>query len=107
MDQHGTKSSFYEKVWRPQLNGALQRGTDIMTKGWPPGFIVEEGYRFHILDLLHDRAALPFTVVEETRADSEGFAIVKITPPLEVNTANQAVLYSDKPVDEGVLDAIH
>ena len=66
-----------------------------MTKDWPPGFPGEAGHR--------DRAALPFTVAEETRADSDGFAIVKIASPLEVNTANQTILYSGKPVDEGVV----
>ena len=108
MIQRGTKSSFYGKVlscnrYFPQLNGALQHGTEIRTNGWPPGYLIEAGHRFHIPALSLALDAPTFTATEKTRANSEGFAIIKITPPLGVNTVNQAVLYSDRPV----LDAIH
>lgn len=90
------RPGWYGKNWGPQwpqLHGALQFGSKIETRGWTPGFIVRAGTHFCI----HGNVGQLFTVADDVKADSDGFALLEITPELQTDSANGALLYPASP----------
>jgi len=91
----------------PQLDGAMQKGAQIVTKGWPPEAAIAIGYSFRILTpppyrtdggSIWPSSSGPFTVTKEAVSDSHGGVILDISPTLEEDTANGSLILERREI---------
>ncbi|WP_294189080.1 hypothetical protein [uncultured Sphingomonas sp.] len=83
----------------PMVNGAGQSGSQILLRGFKPGYAVREGLSF--FSIIHGGRRYLHQALADRVADASGVVLLPIAPMLRIQPANGAVCEFATPMIEG------